>query len=231
MKCTYCEETCIKRGKRKKRQCYQCKECRKYQQKEYVRPRIPKEKYETVRLLYTRSMGICELAEVLQVAKSSIQRMIERLTKKLPRMVLNETGQSYEMDELCTYCGKKKVRIWIMYAINRRTKQIVAFSVGRRTKYNLYKVIKSVLELKPKHIYTDRLNLYKSLIVPGIHKIYPKCTNHIERKNLTLRVRMKRLGRRTLCFTRSMKMLYNTVYLWILGDPFVKTNTAIMRII
>ncbi len=99
------------------------------------------------------------------------------------------------------------------------------FCVGRRTKENISKVIKELLSFNPKYIYTDRLNIYEALIPVSIHRFYPKCTNHIERKNLTLRMLLKRLQRKSICFTRNEKMLYNTVYLWTCKDPFIKILT------
>jgi IS1 family transposase len=71
------------------------------------------------------------------------------------------------------------------------------------------------MQLAPKHIYTDKLNIYTSLLSKNIHKNYPRCINHIERMNLTLRTRLKRLNRKTICFTRSEQMFHNVVYLWV----------------
>ncbi len=222
MRCMYCGESCIKRRKRKGVQCYQCKGCEKYQQKEYKKFRIPKWKYKEVHSLLNKGIGICALAEHLSIAKSSVQEIIERLTASLPNPAITEEGESYEVDEICTFCGNKQNKIWIIYAINRWTKQIVSFCVGQRTKKNLRKVVREVLRLSPRRIYTDKLSTYKSLIEQEIHKIYPRCTNHIERKNLTLRTRLKRLGRRTICFNRSAQMLHNAVYLWVCGAPFLR---------
>lgn len=222
MGCVYCGGKLIKRGKKKERQCYRCKMCGKHWQDKYQKHRIAESIYKEIHSLMTKGLGICAMGEYFRVANSSIQRIIERLVKCIPEQKVTETGQSYELDELCTFCGNKKNRIWVIYALNCKTKQIVAFCVGGRTKKNLKKVVRSVLKLSPKHLYTDKLNTYQSLISKEIHRIYPKCTNHIERKNLTLRTRLKRLGRKALNFTRSARMLYNSIFLWVHGgDSFV----------
>ncbi|MDR1878155.1 MAG: IS1 family transposase [Bacteroidales bacterium] len=75
--------------------------------------------------------------------------------------------------------------------------------------------------LNPGHIYTDKLNLYKNLLGNDVHRIYPRCTNHIERNNLTLRIWLKRLGRKTLCFTKSAKMLENCMCLLASGSKLI----------
>jgi len=108
-----------------------------------------------------------------------------------------------------------------MYAINRYSKQIINFVVGRRTKENISMVVSVLQKLQPKAIYSDRLNIYESLICKDIHKIYPRCINYIERKNLTLRTLLKRLARKTLCFTRRADMLKNVVFLWIFRPKIV----------
>ena len=73
-----------------------------------------------------------------------------------------------------------------------------------------------VLSLEPTRIYTDRLNVYPSLIPKEIHSVFNYCTNIIERKNLTLRTHIKRLSRRIICFTRKQENLeaHLRIYFW-----------------
>lgn len=65
-------------------------------------------------------------------------------------------------------------------------------------------------------IYTDRLRQYRTLIDPFIHRTTLYGTNHIERNNLTIRTHLKRLSRRTICFTRKAEKLYAVlkIYFW-----------------
>jgi len=215
MKCKYCQNPCYKRGKRNDVQQYSCKNCKKYQQSTYTKPRIPQEKYEWTVRLNNESCGISNIARLLEISKSSVQRLIERIVKEIKMPEINEVGQSYEIDELRTYCGNKRNELWLIYAINRCSKQIINFVVGRRTKENIAVVVSLIQKRQPKTIYTDRLNIYETLISKSIHKIYSRCTNYIERKNLTLRTLLKRLARKTLCFTRTAEMLQNTVFLFV----------------
>jgi len=214
MKCKYCKKSCIKKGKIKNVQRYQCSRCRKYQQKEYSKPHIAQDKYEWVVKLNNEGCGISNIARLLKISKSSVQRIIERIAANLRMSQPSESGQSYEIDELRTYCTNKKNELWLIYAINRKTKRIIDFFVGRRTKENIAKVVSTIQKLQPKHIYSDRSNIYEKLINKAIHKIYPRCTNYIERKNLTLRMHLKRLIRRTICFTRNTTMLKNCMRLY-----------------
>jgi len=221
MECKFCQNLCYKRGKRNGIQQYSCKICKKYQLKEYRKPRIPPEKYEWTVRLNNEGCGISNIARLLEISKSSVQRLIERIVANLQLPEINEIGQSYEIDELRTYCGNKRNELWLIYAINRYSKQIINFVVGRRTKENIAIIISMLQKLHPKAIYSDRLNIYQTLICKGIHKVYSRCINYIERKNLTLRTLLKRLARKTLCFTRTAEMLKNVVFLLVFSQKIV----------
>ncbi len=197
MICRYCKCNCIKKRKRSNgKQKFRCKTCKKYQQSSYTKIGISKEKYKWVHVLNNEGNCLSGIGRLLHISTSSVQRVIERLVASLTKPMINETGESYEMDELASFCGNKENRIWLIYAINRRTREIIDFFVGRRTSENIKKVLSCIEKLNPKHIYTDRLNIYESLISKDSHKIYPRCTNYIERKNLTLRMWLKRLSRK-----------------------------------
>ena len=114
----------------------------------------------------------------------------------------NEKHQYYELDEMRIVVNHKSNEAWITYAINRNTKQIINFIVGRKTKRNLSKITKSALQLNPKQIFTDHLSTYKNLIPKNLHNTTKKNTTIIERNNLTLRIRLKRLSRKTICFSK-----------------------------
>ncbi len=214
MKCKYCKKECVKTGVRNGIQRYRCKHCQKYQQEYYTKPRISKRKYKQVQLLNNEGCGIRSISRLLYIAASSVVRFIGFVANLLSIPQFKEKGENYEIDELRTFCGNKKNECWVIYAINRKTKQVVNFCVGRRTKENINKVVKAILLLSPKTVYSDSLNIYLSLIPKANHKIHERCTNHIERKNLSLRTHLKRLCRKTICFTKSQRMLENCMKLY-----------------
>jgi len=214
MECKYCKSECIKKGKRRGIQRYQCKHCKRNYQESISKHKIKTYKYKRVRNLTREGSSISSISRLLKISKSSVQRIIERIAAAIKKREYQEENQTYEMDELRTFCGNKKNETWVCYVINKTTGKVIACCVGRRTKENLKKVIDRVLCLNPKKIYTDGLNIYKSLIPETIHKVFEHCTNKIERNNLTLRTHLKRLSRKTICFTRSNEMLENCVKLY-----------------
>lgn len=214
MKCIYCKNACLKKGKRRGIQRYQCKTCKRNFQQQYIKVKIPEQKYRWIEDLNNECCSISSIARLLEITRSSVQRIISRISEKRPWPNSDKYGQIYEIDELRTYCRNKKTECWVMYAINKASKNIITACVGRRTKENLKKIIDILLSLRPRKICTDRLNIYPSLIPQKIHKVYQYSTNRIERKNLTLRTHLKRLSRKTLCYTKSNTMLENCLKIY-----------------
>ena len=56
------------------------------------------------------------------------------------------------------------------------------------------------------HYYTDKAGVYQRHLPPEQHTVGKLTRQKIERKHLTLRTRLKRLARKTLCFSRSCVM-------------------------
>ncbi|PZU82971.1 MAG: hypothetical protein DI529_13400 [Chryseobacterium sp.] len=56
-------------------------------------------------------------------------------------------------------------------------------------------------------MFTDGLKNYKYLIPKAIHMTKKYGTNGIERKNLIIKVHLKRLNRKTICFTKNLKVM------------------------
>jgi insertion element IS1 protein InsB len=56
------------------------------------------------------------------------------------------------------------------------------------------------------HYYTDKAGVYQRHLPPAQHTVGKLSMQKIERKHLTLRTRLKRLARKTLCFSRSLIM-------------------------
>jgi IS1 family transposase len=165
--------------------------------------------------LNNEGVGISGIARLTGMSKANVVGKIKRMSGKALPEELVENGQEYEMDEVQTFIGKKENRCYLIYAINKRTKRVVDFVIGARTKENLDKIISKIKKLNPKSIFTDKLNLYPSLIEKGVHVSSVYKINHIERFNLTLRTHLKRLNRKTICFSKSPDMLAACLKLYL----------------
>lgn len=130
---------------------------------------------------------------------------------------LDDLGCSFEVDELWTFVGNKNQVAWLMYAIERKLGLVIDFHLGRKSKETIAPLLDKILSLNPQNIYTDKLNIYPSLIPRAIHRFRKYCTNKIERMNLTLRTHVKLLSRKTICFSRKRKHLeaHLKIYFWL----------------
>ena len=110
---------------------------------------------------------------------------------------------SAEADEQWSYVYKKKNRRWLWYIIEKTTRKVIAFIFGPRTD----EVYQKLINLLPKKLidvlYTDNWGSYSKIKFAPIHVIGKINTKRIERKNLDLRTRVKRLNRKTICFSKS----------------------------
>ena len=111
-----------------------------------------------------------------------------------------------ELDEMWSFVRDKSQQRWLWLAIDHNTGETVAFVFGKR-KDEVFLKLKKLLEpFKIGKYYTDNWGSYSKNLDKDKHEIGKKNTQTIERKNLTLRTRVKRLTRKTICFSKSIKM-------------------------
>ena len=217
MKCKYCTGTCRKNGRQLTgKQKYQCIDCKKYQQSVYVYHACTKEINEAIIKHVKRGNGIRDIAYLISISNTTVIKRIRQIALTLESTYASGKGCVYEMDELKTFSGYKKNEQWLIYAINKGTREVVDLLVGKRIKENIKKIVDKVLKYSPRKIYTDGLNMYPGLINTSIHRPGRYVTNRIERKNLTLRTCLRRLNRSTLCYSKKVDMLEACmkIYLW-----------------
>jgi IS1 family transposase len=111
-----------------------------------------------------------------------------------------------ELDELWSFVFKKSNQAWIWIALCRKTRQVVAYAVGDRSKETCKKLWNSLPEVyRSGHCYSDFWAAYQSVIPEEQHTAVGKETGetaHIERWNNTLRQRLGRFVRKTLSFSK-----------------------------
>ncbi len=108
------------------------------------------------------------------------------------------------MDEQWSFVGSKKQQRWLFYAWEPRFKKIIAHAFGFRSTETLKKLLERLARFKVSFYCTDDWQPYTSCLPEDKHIIGKYFTQRIERQNLTLRTCLKRLARRTICFSRSI---------------------------
>ncbi len=130
-----------------------------------------------------------------------------------------QAGDVLELDELWSFVQKKTRACWLWIALCRRTRQVVAYTVGDRSQ-------ESALCLR-EHVPDDYCRratrgdfwlAYAAAFPQRTHRFCGKAqgeTNHAERWFGTLRARMSRLVRRTYSFSKRVERHLDAIHLFI----------------
>ena len=90
--------------------------------------------------------------------------------------------------------------------MDHRSGKVLAYVFGRR-KDEVFLQLKALLEpFGMTRDYTDDWGAYTRHVEADKHQPGQRNTQKIERQHLTLRTRIKRLTRRTICFSKSIQM-------------------------
>jgi IS1 family transposase/transposase-like protein len=217
MDCKYCNANCCKAGKQASGlQRYFCKGCKKYQQKQYSYAAYKVGIIAMIPKLVCNSVGIRGIARVLDIAVNTTVKLIKKIADSITKPPIPINRKSFEIDELRTFIGTKENQYWVAYILCSETKEVIDFIAGKRSKRTLRMVVNTALCSGVKIIKTDKLNIYQTLIPEKIHISSAYNINYIERNNLNLRTHLKRLSRRTICFSKSLLMLTAClkIYFW-----------------
>ncbi len=177
------------------------------------------------------SSGIRDIARVLEVGvpivmrelktkkpylKSVNQKALENLRPEQVEVEIyqvkeveepaNSGVEESELDEMWSFVESKKNPRWLWHAIDRTTGQVLASVFGTR-KDKVFRALKKLLEpFGIKKYCTDGWGAYKRNLPEDQHEIGKRKTQRIERKHLNLRTRIKRLQRKTICFSKTEEM-------------------------
>ena len=111
-----------------------------------------------------------------------------------------------EADEMWSFVQRKKNQRWLWHARDHHSGKVLAYVFGRRQDEAFLK-LKALLEpFGITRYYTDYWGAYTRHIASEAHQPGKRNTQKIERKHLTLRARIKRLARKTICFSKSVQM-------------------------
>jgi insertion element IS1 protein InsB len=111
-----------------------------------------------------------------------------------------------EGDEMGSFVQRKKEPRWRWHAIDHHSGKVLAYVFGRR-KDAVFLNLKALLEpFGMTRYFTDYWGAYTRHLDAKEHQPGKRHTQKIERKYLTLRTRIKRLARKTICFSKSIQM-------------------------
>ena len=127
-----------------------------------------------------------------------------------------------EMDEMWgrVYC--KGTPCWLWHAINHDNGEVVAYVLGTRESESLWELLDLLADLNIEmvKVYSDDNFAYHEIIPYNVLQTGKRNTQKIERKHLTFRTRLKRLARKTICYSKSLEMHKILIGLFINTEEF-----------
>ena len=105
-----------------------------------------------------------------------------------------------------SFVGAKESARWLWHALDLHTGKVLAYVLGARQDAVFLKLKALLAPFGITRYYTDKAGVYRRHLPSEQHTVGKLSMQKIERKHLTLRTRLKRLARKTLCFSRSRVM-------------------------
>lgn len=160
--------------------------------------------------LLTERISVRGIARTLEVSRNCIRKYIKTVEAKTPepedtlkKEDINFESDDIEIDEVWTYLGRRRDEhyMYIFIAIHRRSRQVLAFQVGRRdsdTVVLLWEKLKKLGVKGPVH--TDEFSAFYKVIPKSQHIDDGKRggTSVVEGLNTRWRARCSRLVRRSV---------------------------------
>lgn len=125
-----------------------------------------------------------------------------------------------KLDELWTFVGCKKHKVWLWLAVERRTRRIVAWVLGDRsaaTARRLWEQLPTEYRTGTWY-FTDEWETYQGVLPASAHRPSPKRsgqTSLVEAINCSLRQKCGVLVRKSCSFSRSLLMHHVRIQLVI----------------
>ncbi len=196
------------------KQRFRCQNCGRQFVTNPSRQPISQETRDLIDKLLKERLSLAAIARITEVSERWLQQYVNQkyyLTPKEVKITQKKRGKLVlEIDEMWSFIGSKRYKVWIWLAIDSLTKEIVGLHVGDRDRAaarRLWDSLPSVYR-QCATCYTDFWEAYQGILPAKRHKPVGKetgRTNHIERFNNTIRQRVGRLVRKSLSFSKKFQ--------------------------
>ncbi|GAC1404801.1 MAG: hypothetical protein NVSMB56_19320 [Pyrinomonadaceae bacterium] len=128
---------------------------------------------------------------------------------------INPRIKDLEIDEFWSFIKDKSHQCWCWYDLHRATTRIAVYVLGRRTDASCQQLSDKLAGCVVENFYTDDWQSSAKILPSERHTISQAETLNIERHNLNFRTHLKRLHRRTICFSKSDEMHAAVIKLYV----------------
>ncbi|EMW8282538.1 IS1 family transposase, partial [Escherichia coli] len=188
----------------KGRDRFRCRDCHRVFQLTYTyQARKPGMK-ELITEMAFNGAGVRDTARTLKIGINTVIRTFKKLAPK--RITSSPVAHAdvvliCELDEQWSYVGSKARQHWLWYAYNTKTGGVLAYTFGPRTDQTCRELLALLTPFNIGILTSDDWGSYGRVVPKNKHLIGKIFTQRIERNNLTLRTCIKRLARKTICFS------------------------------
>jgi IS1 family transposase len=154
--------------------------------------------------MLVQGIGVRDISTVLKTSVTKVLKILKSGT-----YVINPKRTRYdclEIDGFWTYVGKKKNKVWLIYAYHRESGEIVACVRGKRDIKTAEKLKERIKEPRISYgrIATDNRDSFLAVFGGDTHSAGKAHTVEIEGNNCRLRHRIRRVFRRSCCFSKKL---------------------------
>ncbi|EAM4449171.1 IS1 family transposase [Salmonella enterica] len=188
---------------------FRCRDCHRVFQLSYTyEARKPGVKEQIVEMAFNGA-GVRDTSRTLKIGLNTVIRTFKKLS---PQKVTSapvahaDVALICEVDEQWSFVGKKAQQYWLWYARDTKHGGVLAYTFGPRTDETCRELLTLLAPFSIGMIASDDRGSYVREVPKGKHLTGKIFTQRIERNNLTLRTRIKRLARKTICFSRSVEL-------------------------
>ncbi|WP_159452125.1 IS1 family transposase [Hymenobacter roseosalivarius] len=160
--------------------------------------------HSIVRVTGVSRMTVAKLANKAQSVRTPLPRL-------RPKKAQRHEWEALELDEMWTFVGRRKRKVWLWLAVERASRRIVAWVTGRRDAATARRLWQALPRRCRRHgwYFTDLFPTYVGVLPRWQHRRCPKGsggTSVIEAIHCSLRQRCGVLVRKSCSFSKSLPM-------------------------
>jgi IS1 family transposase len=192
-----------------------CKDCGKQFQEEYLYWGCDKRIKDQVLPMLLRGSGVRDCAVVLGISTGCVLRHLVRAAGEVTIKPQRRSYHRVQIDELWSYVGKKEKKVWLLYAYCAESDEILGFTLGKQSAKTVKNLMLKLKYLEIDFFCTDDWESFAAVLPYHKHLIGKQFTKAIEGVNTWFRTRLRRLVRRTTCFSKKVLNHYSMIKLAI----------------
>ncbi len=201
LRCPSCKSTFIKKngsihnGKQK----YECLSCHRQFVEAPENKIIPEETKKRIQRSLLERVSLEGVCRIFDVSMPWLLRFMQKSFQELPEdlnvTVVNENAEfiiaTLEVDEMWSYVGNKKNQQWLWLVMEAKSRQIIAFHIGDRSKKSgemLMKKLPEEIKKKPSFIQIISQFITRSSHLSNTSQLAKDPGKRITLKDLTVRL-------------------------------------------